>query len=172
MTLRVVTPTKVYYAVEADRPLTTGGIPDGALVVFTDSGLEESFDAVVGAWFSRNALKQLNDGTNANAVVVQDSLIGPEGFSGQGTIIPQVDDTNFATGTFDADAVTITNDTGSNTHIAINAAGVCANDGTDMQLLIGERVTLPIVRNVSKVSSMASLTSSPLGVMPVGVKSA
>ena len=101
-------------------------------------------------------------------VEVVNTLVSINGFTGEGAILVQVADTSFATGTFDADAVTIVNGSGNNTHIAVSAAGICANDGTDMQLLNGERITIPITRNVSKISSKATTTGLPLGIMPVG----
>ena len=72
MTFRAIDPAsaKIYYALEADRPITTLNIPDGSLVIFTDSGLEDSFDAVSNAWFNREQIAQTSGGKAAGLVVV------------------------------------------------------------------------------------------------------
>ena len=73
MTFRAIDPAvaKIYYAEEADRPITTLNIPDGSLVIFTDSGLEESFDAVSIVWFSRDQITRDNTGKTAGSTVVR-----------------------------------------------------------------------------------------------------
>ena len=81
MTFRALNPAsaKIYYALEADRPITTLNIPDGSLVIFTDSGLEDSFDAVSNAWFNREQIAQTSDGKTAGLVVIgeNDSIQTP-----------------------------------------------------------------------------------------------
>ena len=72
MTFRAIDPAsaKIYYAKEADRPITTLNIPDGSLVIFTDSGLEDSFDSVADAWFNREQITQDNSGKTAGLMVI------------------------------------------------------------------------------------------------------
>ena len=74
MTFRAIDPAvaKIYYAEEADRPISTLNIPDGSLVIFTDSGLEDSFDSVANAWFNREQITQTSSGEAAGLVVVGD----------------------------------------------------------------------------------------------------
>ena len=77
MTFRAIDPaiTKIYYAEEADRPITTLNIPDGSLVIFTDSGLEDSFDGVANAWFNREQITQNAVGKTAGLMVAELSPI-------------------------------------------------------------------------------------------------
>ena len=72
MTFRAIDPAaaKIYYAEEADRPITTLNIPDGSLVIFTDSGLEESFDSVSDMWFNRDQITQSSDGKTAGRALI------------------------------------------------------------------------------------------------------
>lgn len=78
MTFRPIDPAaaKIYYAEEADRPITTSGVPDGSLVIFTDTGLEESFDAVAGAWFNREQLRQGSGDKLAGFSINEDAAVG------------------------------------------------------------------------------------------------
>ena len=73
MTFRAIDPAvaKIYYAEEADRPISTLNIPDGSLVIFTDSGLEDSFDSVANAWFNREQITQASGGETAGLVVAE-----------------------------------------------------------------------------------------------------
>ena len=73
MTFRAIDPavTRIYYAEEADKPLTIVGIPDGSLVIFTDTGLEDSFDAIAGAWFNREQIAQTAEGKTAGLTVAE-----------------------------------------------------------------------------------------------------
>ena len=91
MTFRAIDPAsaKIYYALEADRPLSTLNIPDGSLVIFTDSGLEDSFDAVANAWFNREQITPTASGEPAGLVVSGDLL--PTELA-----IPQIDATDAA----------------------------------------------------------------------------
>ena len=76
MTFRALNPAsaKIYYALEADRPITTLNIPDGSLVIFTDSGLEDSFDAVSNAWFNREQIAQTSGGKAAGLISHPDAF--------------------------------------------------------------------------------------------------
>ena len=81
MTFRAIDPAvaKIYYAEEADRPITTLNIPDGSLVIFTDSGLEDSFDAVANAWFNREQITQASGGETAGLFIPKDVPLDAKG---------------------------------------------------------------------------------------------
>ena len=74
MTFRAIDPAvaKIYYAEEVDRPITTLNIPDGSLVIFTDSGLEDSFDGVSNSWFNRKQIVETASGGTATLSVQTD----------------------------------------------------------------------------------------------------
>ena len=76
MTFRAIDPAvaKIYYAEEADRPISTLNIPDGSLVIFTDSGLEDSFDSVANAWFNREQITQTGSGKTAGLMVASEGV--------------------------------------------------------------------------------------------------
>jgi len=65
MAFRQITGSNVYYAETADKPLTTTGIADGSIVLFTDTGLEESFDAQNSVWFARAQIRLDSAGNSA-----------------------------------------------------------------------------------------------------------
>ena len=84
MTFRAVVGSNNFFAVEADRPLPVidavgrTKIRDGAEVIFTDSGVIEQFDAVVGAWF----LVSPGSSGNAPATLVVAESYRPEDVTG------------------------------------------------------------------------------------------
>ena len=100
MTFRALNPAlaKIYYALEADRPISTLDIPDGSLVIFTDSGLEDSFDAVSNAWFNREQIAQTSGGKAAGLVVVADTELDIETYDNQGTLASVVSTINIKSG--------------------------------------------------------------------------
>ena len=92
MTLRVINPisANVYYALSSDKPLETAGIPDGSLVIFTDTGLEDSFDAELGAWFNRKQLIANSAGAPSGSTVteINGAIIAASGTIKQHILLP------------------------------------------------------------------------------------